>query len=65
MHNYLLSIPHAVSSAEPYDLTYDCSGNMITRETSGGTQTLISIAENHLVEVKFAEGGMFPSWGNR
>jgi RHS repeat-associated protein len=46
------TIPHAVSSADTYDFTYDCSGNMITRETSAGTQTLIYDAENHLVEVK-------------
>jgi hypothetical protein len=23
------------------------------------------VAENHLAKVKLAEGGMFPSWGNR
>ena len=46
------TIPHAVSSADTDDFTYDCSGNMITRETSAGTQTLVYDAENHLVEVK-------------
>jgi YD repeat-containing protein len=65
MRNYLVSIPHAVSSAVSHDLTYDCSGNMITRITSGGTQAMIYDAENHMVEVKLAEGGIFSGWGNR
>jgi RHS repeat-associated protein len=45
------TIPHAVSSADTYDFTYDCSGNMVTRESILGTQTLVYDAENHLVEV--------------
>ena len=65
MRNYLVSLPHAVSSADINDFTYDISGNMITRETSGGTQTLINNAENHLVEVKITECGMLTSWGHR
>lgn len=48
-----------------FTFTHDCSGNMISRETSGGTQTLINNAENHLVEVKITECGMLTSWGHR
>jgi hypothetical protein len=27
MHNYLVSLPHAVSSADTHDFICDCSGN--------------------------------------
>jgi hypothetical protein len=55
----------AVSSANNIDFTYDCSGNMVTRVTSFGTQALVCDAGNHLVEAKLAEDGMFPIWKKR